>query len=386
MIDAATRTNLELLRTMSGNKKGSLFHAVNRTMTGAGARLLTDQMMSPLTDSAMVNLRLDAVEWFCTEGLLRESLRTLFKSVPDFARALSRVSLNRGGPRDLAVIDQALECARDTGALFAQYRNFPQELDRVLSTLSSLPDTLHDHLRATLNDSLPLLARDGGFVRPGYSPELDELCHLRNESQQIIAKLQRDYAAKTGVKNLKIRHNNVLGYFIEVTANNAQALNNEKERHFFIHRQTLASVMRFTTTELADLETKIANAGGRAIEVELAIFADLVSETIAAGPMLCAIADALALLDVQTSLAHLADEKAYTRPLVDDSLAFDIKQGRHPSVEQMLQAGSAQPFIANDCSIGPGKEQGGHKALVGHIWLITGPNMGGKSTFLRQCD
>ena len=250
-----------------------------------------------------------------------------------------------------------------------------------MTALQALPAEIAGQLAATLDDELPLMKRDGGFVRAGHSPELDELRALRDQSRRVIAGLQLSYAEETAVRSLKIKHNNMLGYFIEVTAQNAGPLTEgDAARSRFIHRQTMANAMRFTTTELSDLETRIANAAGEALAIELAAFDALVLLAVAHADAIKAAADALSVIDVTAALAELAQEQGYARPRVDDSLAFEIVAGRHPVVEQALRKQAAQPFVANDCDLSPpeGSPEGGA------IWLLTGPNMGGKSTFLRQ--
>ncbi len=238
-------------------------------------------------------------------------------------------------------------------------------------------DLAHEFARG-LADDLPLLKRDGGFVRAGYEAALDETRSLRDASRLVVAAMQARYAEDTGVKGLKIRHNNVLGYFVEVTAQHGDKLLAAPLNATFIHRQTLAGQVRFTTTELGEIEAKIANAGERALGVELEIFDRLCAKAIAAGDDLRVAAHAFALLDVTASLAKLAIDENYVRPTVDDSFAFTVEGGRHPVVEQALKKDN-QPFIANACDLSPGPTQ-----TSGQIWLITGPNMAGKSTFLRQ--
>jgi DNA mismatch repair protein MutS len=378
-IDPATRANLELLRTMSGGRDGSLIKAVDRTVTGAGARLLADRLMSPLTAPKAINARLDSVAFFASESRLCQGLRATLKEAADMPRALTRLALNRGGPRDLGALRSGFEAALALRTLFAD-AELPAELKAALGAISALPIRSADHLGAALADELPLLRRDGGFVRAGYHAELDEMRALRDEARKVIAAMERELIEETGIRSLKIRHNNVLGYYIEVTANHqALMMGSDAAKARFIHRQTMANAMRFTTTELAEMETKIANAADRALAIELGVFDALTAEAVGHADAIRAGAAALAVLDVSAALAVLASAEAWRRPVVDDSLAFEISGGRHPVVEQALRRTAGAPFVANDCDLSP--EEGGRH---GAIWLLTGPNMGGKSTFLRQ--
>ncbi|MGI6854951.1 DNA mismatch repair protein MutS [Mesorhizobium sp. 1B3] len=378
-IDPATRANLELLRTLSGSRDGSLFKAIDRTVTGAGARLLAERMMSPLTDPDAINARLDSVSFFQQEPRLATALGESLKRIPDMPRALSRLALNRGGPRDLAALAAGFACAAEIVQLLED-ASLPAELAESLAALAALPAQFREHLEQALADEQPLLKRDGGFVRDGYDAELDEMRALRDQSRRVIAEMERQLIEETGIRSLKIRHNNVLGYYIEVTANNQAVMNGTDEaKARFIHRQTMANAMRFTTTELAGLETKIANAADRALAIELAAFDRLVAEAVAHASAIRAGAGALAVFDVSAALARLAASENHRRPVVDHSLAFRIEGGRHPVVEQALRRAAENPFVANDCDLSP--EQNGRH---GAIWLLTGPNMGGKSTFLRQ--
>ncbi|WP_245281354.1 DNA mismatch repair protein MutS [Rhizobium sp. AAP43] len=378
-IDPATRANLELVKTLSGERNGSLLKAIDRTVTGGGARLLAERLMSPLTDPEAIAERQDSIACLLADSLLVDRLRDALKRVPDMPRALSRLALDRGGPRDLGAIVAGLAAAADVARL-VDPANVPKELADALADLLGLPVDLAPNLSATLADELPLLKRDGGFLRDGALAELDELRALRDQSRRVIAGLQLQYAEETGIKSLKIKHNNVLGYFIEVTAGNAGPMTDSDEaKGRFIHRQTMANAMRFTTTELADLESRIANAAGQALALELAAFDQMVAQVIAAAEPIKAAARALATIDVAAGLAALAEEQGYCRPLVDDSRMFAITAGRHPVVEQALRRQAASPFIANDCDLSPSDTKG-----PGAIWLLTGPNMGGKSTFLRQ--
>ncbi|MDH4414163.1 MAG: DNA mismatch repair protein MutS, partial [Rhizobium sp.] len=378
-IDPATRANLELVKTLSGERNGSLLKAIDRTVTGGGARLLAERLMSPLTDPEPIAERQDSIAFLLADGLLVDRLRDALKRVPDMPRALSRLALDRGGPRDLGAIVAGLAASAEVGRLLDP-STLPKELTEALADLAALPADLGSSLAAMLSDELPLLKRDGGFLRDGAISELDELRALRDQSRRVIAGLQLQYAEETGIKSLKIKHNNVLGYFIEVTAGNAGPMTEGDEaKSRFIHRQTMANAMRFTTTELADLESRIANAAGQALSLELAAFDQMVAQVIAAAEPIKAAARALAVIDVAAGLAALAEEQGYCRPLVDDSRMFSITAGRHPVVEQALRRQAASPFIANDCDLSPNDTKG-----PGAIWLLTGPNMGGKSTFLRQ--
>ena len=366
-IDPATRRNLELSATLSGERRGSLLAVLDRTVTGAGARLLAERLSGPLTLMPQIDARLDAVQFFLDDGELRETVRERLRRCPDIARAVTRLSLGRGGPRDLAALRDALGETAGLRAMLAAPGLVPLPPE-----LAAAERDLGDHavlvvrLSRALAVELPLFARDGGFVAPGYAPELDRWRELRDESRRTIAALQARYAEVTGVASLRIRHNNVIGYYIEVSAANAAKLGIE-----FIHRQTMAGAMRYTTGELAELESKIASAGERALALELCLFDDLVGEAIAHRREIAAAAAALAALDVATALAERAAESGWTRPQVDDGAGFDIRGGRHPTVEAAL-AGSGS-FVANDCRLQDDR-----------IWLVTGPNMAGKSTFLRQ--
>ena len=378
-IDPATRANLELVKTLSGERNGSLLKAVDRTVTGGGARLLAERLMSPLTDPEAIADRQDSIAHLLADGLLVDRLRDALKRVPDMPRALSRLALDRGGPRDLGAIVAGLAASAEVGRLLDP-AGLPKELSEALADLAARPAELAPSLASMLAEELPLLKRDGGFLRDGAISELDELRALRDQSRRVIAGLQLQYAEETGIKSLKIKHNNVLGYFIEVTAGNAGPMTEGDEaKARFIHRQTMANAMRFTTTELADLESRIANAAGQALALELAAFEQMVSQVVTAAEPIKAAARALAVIDVAAGLAALAEEQGYCRPLVDDSRMFAITAGRHPVVEQALRRQAASPFIANDCDLSPHDTKG-----PGAIWLLTGPNMGGKSTFLRQ--
>ncbi|MFQ6158601.1 DNA mismatch repair protein MutS [Sinorhizobium meliloti] len=378
-IDPATRANLELAKTLSGSRDGSLLKSLDRTMTSGGARLLAERLMSPLTDPERINQRLDSIEVLADQPRFTTDVRDALRRAPDMPRALSRLALGRGGPRDLGAIQAGMRAAAAISALLTG-AELSAELTEARNTIAALPGELLARLDATLAEELPLLKRDGGFVREGASAELDEMRALRDQSRRVVAGLQLQYCEETGIKSLKIKHNNVLGYFIEVTAGNAGSMTDtDAGRARFIHRQTMANAMRFTTTELAELETKIANAADRALAIEVETFEAMAREVVAEAEAIKAAALALATIDVSAGLAVLAEEQNYTRPTVDRSRMFAIEGGRHPIVEQALRRQAANPFVANGCDLSPPNgEQGGA------IWLLTGPNMGGKSTFLRQ--
>ncbi len=391
-IDQATRANLELIRTLTGERRGSLLAAIDRTVTAAGSRLLAQRLAAPLTDPAEIAHRLDAVAALIDPPDGRTALRERLKAAPDLARALARIVVGRGGPRDLAAIRDGIFAAADVAARLAPLAETSRDLAEAVAALRRPDAAVADELARALADELPLFRRDGGFVRAGYEAALDEARALRDESRRIIAGLQVDYAETTGVRSLKIRHNNVLGYFVDVTAQHGEKLMSAPLNATFIHRQTLAGQVRFTTTELGELEAKIANAADRALALELEVFDRLAASVTAASADIKQAAEALALVDVAAGLANLAVERDYVRPQIDDSLAFLITGGRHPVVEQMLGTDGG-PFIANDCDLSPPTPpysppplagEGREGATAGRIWLVTGPNMAGKSTFLRQ--
>jgi DNA mismatch repair protein MutS len=377
-IDQATRGNLELMRTLAGERRGSLLETIDRTVTAAGSRLLAQRLSAPLTDPAAIEARLDAVASFVADITAGTDTRSRLQAAPDLARALARLAVGRGGPRDLAAIRDGINAAAALARALGALKEPPTEIAQAMQACRRPDGMLAAELSAALAAELPAFKRDGGFVRQGYDASLDELRALRDESRRVIAGLQARYAEDTGVRALKIRHNNVLGYFVEVTAQHGDRLMSAPLNASFIHRQTLAGQVRFTTTELGELEAKIASAAERALGLELEIFERLAASVIAETEAIKDCAEALARLDVASSLAHLAVERAYARPHVDSSLDFVVEGGRHAVVEQAL-AKDGTPFVANDCDLSPPGEE-----KAGRIWLITGPNMAGKSTFLRQ--
>ncbi len=377
-IDQATRSNLELMRTLSGERRGSLLDSIDRSVTSAGSRMLAQRLSAPLTDPKAIARRLDAVASFVGDLAARADTRSRLQAAPDLARALARLAVGRGGPRDLAAIRDGLLAAADLARALASLKDAPAEITEAMQACRRPDGMLAAELSAALAVELPAFKRDGGFVREGYDAALDETRGLRDESRRVVAALQSRYADETGIKGLKIRHNNVLGYFVEVTAQHGDKLIAAPFNATFIHRQTLAGQVRFTSTELGELEAKIASAAERSLGLELEIFERLSAAVLAQSDAIKQCAEALACLDVASALAHLATERDYARPQIDNTLSFVIEAGRHPVVEQALSR-DGTPFVANDCDLSPPGD-----TQAGRIWLITGPNMAGKSTFLRQ--
>ncbi|WP_295045015.1 DNA mismatch repair protein MutS [uncultured Paracoccus sp.] len=369
-IDAATRRNLELTQALSGGRDGSLLSAIDRTVTAPGARLLERRISAPSRDLTLIHARHDAVAMLVNDPRLSADLRDALARVPDMDRALSRLALERGGPRDLAAIRAGLT----QGVAIAA--RLPGDAAPVLAE-AARDLTGHDALIRLLDDALvaepPLLVRDGGFVAAGHDEDLDQTRRLRDEGRGVIAGMQADYAALAGIGSLKIKHNNVLGYFIETTTTHADRMLAMPDR--FIHRQTTANQIRFTTVELSELETRILNARDRALEIERAVFDRLRAAVLDRAAPIGQAARALAEIDLAAAFADIATGEGWARPQVDDSRAFVIEGGRHPVVERALKR-KAGSFVANDCALTEGDTPA--------IWLLTGPNMAGKSTFLRQ--
>jgi len=383
-IDPATRASLEIDRTQKGSRKGSLLSVIDRTKTGAGARELADRLARPLLDVEAINLRQQAVRFFVEHTVLREKMRDTLTKTGDLARAVSRLSLGRGGPRDLIVIRESLGVSEEICAVFSQSPNIdtPHNLSLILSQLS-LSDKPHlaalrRDLKKALTVDVPLQARDGGFIAAGWQAAIDTLKTLRDDSRRIVAGLQTDYAKAANVPTLKIKHNNVLGYFIEVSPKYADTMLNQGADSIFIHRQTLVSGVRFTTTELADLDAKISGAADKVTALELAEFEAFTLRVREFADTLRATAQALAILDVQCGWAEWAVDTGASRPKVDDSLLFHVKSGRHPVVRESLKQLGSADFTPNDCELDASGE------MADRLTLITGPNMAGKSTYLRQ--
>ncbi|MFN4171213.1 MAG: DNA mismatch repair protein MutS [Pseudorhodobacter sp.] len=371
-IDAATRRNLEITASLSGGREGSLLAAVDRTLTGGGGRLLERRLSAPSRDVEVIRGRLESLRFLAEQSRIRSDLREILRRAADIDRALSRLALDRGGPRDLTAIRGALAAARAVAAVMAG--DLPEALAGSARDLVG-QEALADLLDRALVAEPPLLVRDGGFIATGFDAELDEVRHLRDEGRGVIAAMQAEFATQTGIASLKIKHNNVLGYFVDVTSTHAERMLSPPLSETFIHRQTTAGQVRFTTVALSEIETRILNAGNHAQEIEKRHFLSLRDRVLEQSAALAQTARALAKIDLAAALADLAVSENWTEPTVDRSRSFRIEGGRHPVVERALQRQGGS-FVANDCDLSATDSAA--------VWLLTGPNMAGKSTFLRQ--
>jgi DNA mismatch repair protein MutS len=370
MIDAATRESLELTVSAAGGRSGTLLASLDRTVTGAGARLLAADLGAPLLDREAIEARLDLVSLFEQDGALREALRRRLKALPDLGRALGRLVARRGGPRDLAQLRDGLDEARRLQERLAGLADPPALLARLLPSLGGHGE-LTDLLARALVPSPPLDAAQGGYIAEGYDAALDALRATGGEGRRAIAALEARYRQQTGIAVLKIRHNGVLGYHIEVPAKNADRLMAADSG--FTHRQTLAGVVRFNAPDLHAEALRVTQAGSHALAAEAAHLEELLAAALVRSEPIAAAADTLARLDVAAALAERAAEGGWSRPQFAPHNCFEVEGGRHPVVEDALRASGAR-FVANDCRLSEDER----------LWLVTGPNMGGKSTFLRQ--
>lgn len=374
-LDMATRRNLEITQTSSGEYKGSLLGVMDYPLTSGGGRLLRQYLMAPLAHASAINARLDGVSYFVNNPVLQGQIRDVLIRVPDIERALSRLYMGKGSPRDLAAIRDGLHYAGVVASLCKE--GAPENKG------TAIPDMLAMHMRhlegyqdivalliKALSPDVAGMVRDGGYIAAGFDGELDQLRGLRDNGRERLMALQQKYRDETGIATLKVTYNNVLGYFIEATPQQAKKIT----QSHFIHRQTLASAMRYTTEELRHLENAVLHAKEQALVREVSLFNQLVQEIMQRAEAIALTAQAIWAMDVAAALAALAKERDYVRPEVEDSMAFDIVRGRHPVVEMHMLEQGGQGFVTNDCNLS-GKQR---------LWLLTGPNMAGKSTFLRQ--
>ena len=378
-IDNATRRSLELTAPLTEGSDMTLLKSLDRTITSVGGRLLCSRLTNPLKNIAVIGERLDMIDFFVQCAEARKEVRSLLHNVCDIERALSRVMVGRSSPRDVVNI-------KNTLALIAKLRNqihfksnvpslevvVPQVLQKAMDKLGNYNNLICRIEEAFREDDLPNSARDGGFIRDGYSAELDNLHKLKSNGHVMILSLQSKYATATGIEHLKVKYNSVIGYFIEVPIKDAEKLLHNPE---FIFRQSVLNASRYTTAELTELENKVRSAAEKSLALELELYEELLKYIKAVSEQIVKTAQAFAEIDVAAALADLAVEYDYCRPILDNSTDFEVIAGRHPVVEQALSKKSGEKFVANDCNLS-GKD--------GHLWLLTGPNMAGKSTYLRQ--
>lgn len=377
-IDPATRQSLEIDRTLSGDRSGSLLHTVDRTLTGPGARLLAERLMRPSTLRSEIEARQSAIAWLLDSRDVLDDVRTNLKSIPDLERARSRINLGRGGPRDLRAIAKAIAHATEISHILTRAASgLPQRLNDAAQSLqreaASELFSFADEVKKALADDLPVLARGGGFIAPGYDASLDETRMLRDDSRKIIAEMETSYAEMTGISQLKIKFNNVLGYFVDVPARYGDPLMKAPLSETFIHRQTLANNVRFSTEELSALAGKISRAEDLALSRELELFSVFCEATIAHGDALAAAAASIAEIDFAASNAKWANDVGAVQPQLSDDPLFEANGLRHPVVEAALKR-EGKGFTANSLTLSD----------YSRFLLVTGPNMAGKSTFLRQ--
>ena len=369
-IDAATRDSLELTCAASGTRTGSLLDCIDRTVTSGGARLLAADISAPLRDRSAIEARLALVAYWVDQPRARADLGETLRRIPDLSRAMGRLSAGRGSPRDLAAIRDALATAWSLHAHLDTASDLPPMLIALLPALTGHSE-LTDRLGRALVESPSLDAASGGYIAPGYDAALDALRDTGGTGRRQIAALEAEFRSTTGIATLKIRHNGVLGYHIEVPARAADPM--MAAGSVFTHRQTLAGVVRFNAPALHDVASRVTQASAHAIATEAAHFEDLTALVVARASAIAATADALARLDVSSANAERAIEGRWCRPQIVDRACLDIVAGRHPVVEAAVERAGAR-FIANDCALD----------TANRLWLVTGPNMGGKSTFLRQ--
>lgn len=378
-IDNATRRSLELTTPLSDDSGITLLKSIDRTITSTGGRLLCSRLSNPLKNIAAINERLDMIDFFVQCPAARKEVRNLLHGVSDIERALSRIMVGRSSPRDVVNI-------KNTLAIIAKLRNqihfksnipslevvIPEVLKRVMDNLGNYSELICKIEDALKEDELPVYARDGGFIKDGYSGALDNLHKLKKNGHAMILAMQSTYAASTKIEHLRVKYNSVIGYFVEVPIKDAEKLLHNPE---FIFRQSVLNASRYTTAKLTEMENDVRSAEEKSVALELELYEELLKYVKALSDRIIKTSQAFAEIDVAAALADLAVEYNYCRPELDESTVFEITLGRHPVVEQALVRKSGAKFVANDCNLSGNN---------GHLWLLTGPNMAGKSTYLRQ--
>lgn len=372
-IDSATRKNLEISRNLAGGKENTLLSVMDQTKTASGARMIEKWLANPSTNLGLIARRQNEVGNFYSQPDARREVRDKLKMVPDLQRSLSRLGLERGNPRDLNAIKIGINQAFLIEQEIQAMKKVSEQLKTSLGFLKKLKNLAAELTQAMVSD-VPITAKDGNFIAKGYNSELDETRKLRDETRMVVAELEKKYAKLADNPKIKVRFNRVLGYYVEASSSFYSKMLSKPLSEVFIHRQSTSTTCRFTTTELAELESRIVNAQQRAVEIELALFEHFREEIITHANDIFLIADTLSELDVISSLAEIAHANDWCKPVLDESCDLEIIAGRHPVVEQSLRRNNQNPFVTNDCNI----------SEDGRIILLTGPNMAGKSTYLRQ--
>ncbi len=369
-IDASTRRNLEIVASSSGGVRGSLFATIDSTVSKAGSRLLYNYLSAPLVEIDKIKARLDVTKFFYENISLAESVRKSLKKTGDLERCITRLNMGRSTPKDLLSIKYTIEIAEKIRADFVNSvgMDLPSHIEPIIKPLLGQGE-IYELISSSIRDEATNSIADGGVIKRQYHPKIAELYNLIENGQAAIEKLRNQYRKETGIDTLKISNNNVIGLFIDITARHAGKIVDDK----FIHRQTTANSVRYTTTELQELESNMVNAKLMVVGLEQDIYHKICAQAIDKQQSLLDLASSLSLLDVYCNFALIADENNYSMPILSDDIGFEIIGGRHPVVEQSLKK-SNDSFIQNDCKL----------SMDERVWLITGPNMAGKSTYLRQ--
>ena len=371
-IDYFTQKSLEILSNLSGETKGSLITSLDETKTAGGARLLKQRITEPFYKVVEIEKRYNLINWFLNNDIDIFKLQNNLENIPDIERSLSRISLLRGSPKDLSILCDGLLNVKqiyETIISFKDRLNQAPLLNNILNQIS-VDYSLFEDIKNSLKKDLPLSTKEGGFIRDGYDDNLDKLRNLRNNELEEITKLQNKYSDLTNVNSLKIKYNRMLGYHIEVRAVHDKAL---RDKDIFIHRQTTAQTSRFTTIELNEAENQLINSYDKSISIEMDIFKNFTNQIINEGKKILDIASAISELDIGIMVVKQSKDRDYVCPKILENKTLEIIEGRHPVVETQMKL-SENSFISNDCILN--KDD--------FLWLITGPNMAGKSTYLRQ--